>query len=316
MVTDDTLRVLAIAGWGRCGSTLLDMMLGQLDGFVSAGEVREVWLRGCRENRPCGCGHAFADCPFWTEVGDRAFGGWAQLDLDRVLAVRYGIDRLWRVPQFALDAEGVAPRQMLAGSDRHRGRDLLPRRARPARACPSRAVSGARVVIDSSKLRHGTRCCCQRAPRLYVPRRAPRTRQPWRGVLQPASVVLKLASSGRSDHCSPVTVPVSDRTARYDLYNGLQHVFPRRGDLLFVRMRYEDLVPSPVESLRRLAELARSAGSGVLAFFGQSGSQLGSVRTTWSMATPCASSAARSGSSRTSPGSTPWARDRRAPSQR
>ena len=51
-------RVLVVGGWGRCGSTLLDMLLGQIDGFVSAGEVRELWLRGCVEDRPCGCGDA------------------------------------------------------------------------------------------------------------------------------------------------------------------------------------------------------------------------------------------------------------------
>ena len=51
-------RVLVIGGWGRCGSTLLDMLLGEIDGFVSAGEVRELWLRGCVEDRPCGCGDA------------------------------------------------------------------------------------------------------------------------------------------------------------------------------------------------------------------------------------------------------------------
>ena len=64
-----------IGGWGRCGSTLVDMMLGQLPGFVSAGEVRELWLRGILENRPCGCGVPFRSCPFWTKVGDEAFPG-------------------------------------------------------------------------------------------------------------------------------------------------------------------------------------------------------------------------------------------------
>lgn len=62
------VRVLYIAGSGRSGSTLLTTVLGQLDGFFAAGELRYLWQRGLAENRPCGCGRAFRDCPYWTEV--------------------------------------------------------------------------------------------------------------------------------------------------------------------------------------------------------------------------------------------------------
>ena len=95
-------RVLVIGGWGRCGSTLLDMMLGQVPGVVSGGEIREIWLRGCVEDRPCGCGKSFHTCPFWTAVGEDAYGGWDRLDLERVLHVRYTVDRAWGAPQLLL----------------------------------------------------------------------------------------------------------------------------------------------------------------------------------------------------------------------
>jgi len=36
---EPTARVLYIAGWGRSGSTILDNVLGQVDGFFSAGEL-------------------------------------------------------------------------------------------------------------------------------------------------------------------------------------------------------------------------------------------------------------------------------------
>jgi hypothetical protein len=57
------VRVLYIGGLGRSGSTLLDRMIGQLPGFFSAGEIREVWQQGLRENRPCGCGTPFRPWP-------------------------------------------------------------------------------------------------------------------------------------------------------------------------------------------------------------------------------------------------------------
>src|SRR6476469_754930 len=54
--------VLFIAGWGRSGSTLLDRMLGQVPGVFSAGELRDIWDRGVREDRLCGCGQPFHEC--------------------------------------------------------------------------------------------------------------------------------------------------------------------------------------------------------------------------------------------------------------
>ena len=69
-------RVLFISGWGRSGSTLLDRMLSSSLGFFASGELREVWWRGVQENRQCGCGVGFNECPFWRAVGIEAFGGW------------------------------------------------------------------------------------------------------------------------------------------------------------------------------------------------------------------------------------------------
>lgn len=66
--------VLYIAGWGRSGSTILDTVLGQIDGLTSVGEIKFVWERGLLQNRRCGCGQPFRSCPFWTGVLTSAFG--------------------------------------------------------------------------------------------------------------------------------------------------------------------------------------------------------------------------------------------------
>src|SRR6266498_4080255 len=71
---EPTLKVLYIAGAGRSGSTLLDGVLGQLDGFFAAGELRYLWERGLQESRLCGCGVAVRDCPTWRAVLASAFG--------------------------------------------------------------------------------------------------------------------------------------------------------------------------------------------------------------------------------------------------
>ena len=36
----------------------------------------------------CGCGKPFHACPFWTAVGERAFGGWSQVDVERLRWLR------------------------------------------------------------------------------------------------------------------------------------------------------------------------------------------------------------------------------------
>jgi len=92
------VRVLYIGGLGRSGSTLLDCMLGGISGFVSAGEVRYLWQWGIRENRLCGCGTPFLECPFWSSVGSLAFGGWHQVDIDEAIALGDAVDRHALVP--------------------------------------------------------------------------------------------------------------------------------------------------------------------------------------------------------------------------
>jgi hypothetical protein len=55
--------VIYIAGYGRSGSTALDIILGNHSEIASAGEVGlmlEDW-----SNRRCSCGRAYADCNFW-----------------------------------------------------------------------------------------------------------------------------------------------------------------------------------------------------------------------------------------------------------
>jgi Sulfotransferase family len=70
------VSVLYIGGYSRSGSTLLDRMLGQLPGYLSTGEIGYLTTHGMGQNRRCGCGARFLDCPFWTRVGQEAFGGW------------------------------------------------------------------------------------------------------------------------------------------------------------------------------------------------------------------------------------------------
>ncbi len=61
-------KVLLIIGRGRSGSTLLDNLLGELDGFFSAGELFNVFKRGLVMGHTCGCGRPVASCALWSRV--------------------------------------------------------------------------------------------------------------------------------------------------------------------------------------------------------------------------------------------------------
>ena len=89
----NTNKVIFIAGPGRSGSTLLDMLLGQINGFYSTGELRFIWSRGFGQNQLCGCGKPFRECEFWTEVVKEAFGGFEDIDYARLEELRDPAER-------------------------------------------------------------------------------------------------------------------------------------------------------------------------------------------------------------------------------
>lgn len=140
-LTSDPVTVLFIGGMGRSGTTIFELSLATDGRAVSLGEVTHLWQRSLLDDELCGCGERFSTCQFWQEVGDRAFGGWAQVNPHRVLALKKRLDRTLRTPQLILK---IGSRSLLA--DAHEYASYYSRIYRAARD-----VSGRPVVIDSSK---------------------------------------------------------------------------------------------------------------------------------------------------------------------
>ena len=67
------LKVLYIAGMGRSGSTILQNILGEIKGFYPVGEVYSISERYVQKGL-CGCGLSLDQCRRWKSVLDRAFG--------------------------------------------------------------------------------------------------------------------------------------------------------------------------------------------------------------------------------------------------
>jgi hypothetical protein len=78
-------KVLYISGWGRSGTTLLDSLLGQVEGFVSTGELHQIWQRGLVQGRSCGCGLPVVECPFWRQAFEGGFGGIGAVDAEAAM---------------------------------------------------------------------------------------------------------------------------------------------------------------------------------------------------------------------------------------
>jgi hypothetical protein len=135
-------KVLYIIGRGRSGSTILDNLLGQQEGYFSLGQVNGVWGKSLR-GELCGCGTPLGRCEVWsrtltaveqgsaTPLDPREIAGWQRKvmglrSLRRLLSVPAGSATGWDF----VDAYASALGRLYGELAR---------------------VTGARVLVDSSK---------------------------------------------------------------------------------------------------------------------------------------------------------------------
>jgi hypothetical protein len=234
-------RVLFVAGMGRSGSTLLDRLVGSTDGVCSAGELRDIWSLGFVANQLCGCGSRFRECPFWREVVCRAFGGFDQVDPAALAREERFLLRWRRIPAVARGDVSGRARRALA--------DFV--RLRSALYSAIAAVSGAEVIVDSSK--NPAYGVALRAITGLDVRTIHLVRDS-RGVARSVSRAARDAAiEGRTvdyDYVRPAPVAAVNWIA----VNAVTRL--SRGDRPFRRVRYEDLAREPARIAARLLEFA------------------------------------------------------------
>lgn len=238
--TEGKVTVLYVGGMPRSGSTLLDLMLGELAGHCEVGEVFYLWQSGVERNFRCACGEPFAGCPFWSKVGELAYGGWSAVDLAEVYRLQRRVDATSRVPLVL--AAGLLP-------GFRRSLDRYIAIVTPLYRAVAE-VSGAPVVVDSTK----------RPSLAYILRRAPGidlrlvhvVRDP-RGVAYSWSQAVELPEgTALRKHMktrSPVLIG-----RRWVTVNAMLAWLGWLG-VPRVRLRYEDLVREPRAVLTRVAAL-------------------------------------------------------------
>lgn len=234
-------RILYIGGCTRSGSTLVDRMLGQVPGFVSTGELGLITTHSITENRLCGCGRRFRECPYWRAVGEAAFGGWDGADAAELVTLHPQVTRQRYIPLLVFPS--LSPG--FAGKLR-RYQSLL---ARLYAAISS--VSGAEIVVDSTK--------------------APAYALVLRGIPGVDLRILDLVRDSRGTAYSSSKQQVMkdsvDRvvpkhryaapiiTMRWIVYHLIFDCI-RIAGLPGITVRYEDVVRSPQQMLRQIAAFA------------------------------------------------------------
>jgi hypothetical protein len=145
-------KVIYIGGYSRSGSTILMRAFSEASGLVSVGELVNIWGRGYVENQLCGCGEAFRSCPFWNDVSQVVFDRPSDaVPGDRLLRLQRSVQGYPAFPEL-----WVPP--LRRPGYRSRFEEYTELVGRLYRAILQ--VSGARVVVDSSKLPQFARLLC------------------------------------------------------------------------------------------------------------------------------------------------------------
>ena len=237
----DGQPVLYVAGMGRSGSTLLERAVSQLPGACGVGETVYMWERGVVNDERCGCGHSFHECPFWSAVGESAFGGWDRVDTTRVRELQRTVDDVKYVPRMLAGARGRAFRSRAAEY-----LDFYERLYAGVRE-----VSGCDLVVDSSKIT-SLAYLLDRSPavdlRMVHILRDPRAvAYSWTKVVRRPEVTSEEAYMPRY---SPAYMG-----ALYSGHHVLLETLRLRG-VPTLTVRYEDFAEAPLEAVRRVAEFA------------------------------------------------------------
>ena len=204
-----------------------------------------LWERGLGNNELCGCGLPFRECPFWTEVGRRAFGGWDSFDEARALRLKRAVDRNRHLPRLLLPCWG--------GRFCRELREYAALYDAIYQAVGE--VSGARLIVDSSK--HASLAMCLvRAARspiriAHVVRDSPAVVYSW------TKVVARPESTEEAGATMARYTPW--RAAMWwNAYN-VMFAFVGLTGIAVRRVRYEDFVLAPLETVRSLAAWAGSS---------------------------------------------------------
>jgi hypothetical protein len=238
-------KILYIAGWGRSGTTLLDNVLGQVDGMVSTGELHNLWQRGLVDARDCGCGLRLRDCAFWGRVFDLGFGGVEEVDAAAAIRAQGSIHTRHVLEVARAQRRGSTMRDVAYAPHLKRLYDGIA------------AASGARVIVDSSK--YPVDAIVAAGLPGYDVYVVHMVRDP-RAVAYSWSRRKDVRDKAKDGGILP-RVGILRSTLVWQVYNTVIASADRRvvGRSHYLRVNYEDFATRPAEVLARVFELVGEA---------------------------------------------------------
>jgi hypothetical protein len=231
-------RVGYIAGYGRSGSTVFDIVLGGHPEIFGAGELTNLSRRVWPNNEYCSCGAKVRQCPFWSTVVGKfvaKFGSDALTRYTRLQKTQERLDQIARTALTPASAANADYAQFTLG--------LLSLIAEE---------SGKAIVMDSSKL-PGRAVALSTIPGLDV--RIIHLVRDGRAVAWSMSKAYEVDHEGGIERRLPSRS--ASRTAlRWSMVNvGAEWVARRVGPDRAARLHYETFVTQPAQELRRVGKV-------------------------------------------------------------
>lgn len=241
-MTGGGIKVLYVAGLGRSGSTLLGNVLGQVDGFVSVGELRSIWEYGLILNKVCVCGVPFRECEMWRAVLDEAFGTTSRVDSRKMIQLRERWARTKHIPLMLAPPGRWLVRWRLA--------EYLDNLGRLYRAVQT--TTGSRVIVDTSKFpSYGFALGMVPSVDLYVIHL----------VRDPRAVAYSwMRERLHPDPENPEYMPRHSpavSSLRWIARNLATEALWRRSPERYLMLRYEDFAAEPQKTIGRVLELVQ-----------------------------------------------------------
>ncbi len=226
----EKIRVIYVTGYGRSGSTMLDISLAQHPGIFGAGELLSMGYHVWDNDEYCACGERIRSCPTWAPI----MGAWMEAGndvasyraLQRRIEPLYAPDRLMRTGALARYHEATATMFGVISK-----------------------AAGGRIIVDSSKAPgRGLALAANPAIDLKVVHLVRDARAVANSMAKEIAVDVE---KGVQKHLR--AKPAIRTALRWRMYNAMAERLGRAvGQSRFVRVRYEDFATQPRTEFDRI----------------------------------------------------------------
>lgn len=215
-------QLIYIAGYGRSGSTIMDILLDQEHNIVGVGELNNLFTSGWTNNEYCACGEKALECPFWNKIKIK-WENEAEISLEEYLILQKKFIGFNSIPRLLVNKYFPAQEFKLFAKNTQKLYQIISE------------ISGCAIIVDSSKL--PTRLLALKASKiefniLHIVKDGRKIKESLKRTLK------KDLSGGVQNDIRPRSA--FHTATRWFLFNFLIELF--KGKSKYTLIKYEDLV--------------------------------------------------------------------------